>query len=109
MCREACECLGYKTQIPVHTKVKEWNELCLSFYESRRAFILRKDRAKVRRRHDLEREILRLEHLGPNEGRSQALKLMRKELERMRPNTALECTRERQNAKPTRQRARRST
>jgi len=65
------------------------------FYESRRAFILRKDRAKVRRSHDLEREISRLEQMAPNEDRSHALKLMRKELEGMRPNTSLERTRER--------------
>jgi hypothetical protein len=74
--------------------VKEWNALCQSFYESRRAFILRKDRAKVRRAHDLEREISRLEQMAPNEGRSGALKLMRKELAGMRPNNSLERTRE---------------
>ena len=75
--------------------MKEWTTLCHLFYESRRAFILRKDRAKVRRSHDLEREISRLEQMAPNEDRSHALKLMRKELEGMRPNTSLERTRER--------------
>jgi hypothetical protein len=93
LCREPCECLGYKTRIPVRTKVKEWSDLCRSFYESRRALFLRKDRAKVRRTHDLEREISRLEEMTQNEGRSDAIKLMRKELEGMRPNTSLERTR----------------
>jgi len=83
-CRAPCECLGYKTPVPGRSKVKEWDALCRAFYASRRAFLLRRDRAKVRRRHDIEQEISRLEQMSPNEGRSDAIKLMHKALESLR-------------------------
>jgi hypothetical protein len=79
-CGKPCECLGYKTPIPPKAKVKAWEQLRAGFYGARRSGNLAKERAKVRRIHNLEQEIARLEGLPSNAGRSVAISLLKKQL-----------------------------
>jgi hypothetical protein len=83
-CAQPCECIGYKTPVPAKSKVREWNALAESFYASRRRHVFGQQKRRVRQIHDLEREIVRLESLPRNEGRSEAISHLRKQLERVR-------------------------
>src|SRR5262245_54767898 len=80
LCRAECERLGYKVPIPPRNRIKAWIELRHSYYENRRAVLLRNARTKVRRRHMLEKEILRLEQLPQNAGRNRYISVLKDEL-----------------------------
>jgi hypothetical protein len=83
-CARLCECIGYKTAVPPKSKIREWKALAEAFYGSRRTYTFGQQKRRVRQIHDLEREIVRLESLPANEGRSDAVKHLRKQLERLR-------------------------
>src|SRR5688572_8815327 len=83
-CTGQCECLGYKIPVPPKSKVREWAALAEAFYASRRRYVVGQQKLRVRRVHDTEREIARLESLPPNEGRADAIKRLRKQLEQLR-------------------------
>lgn len=55
-----------------------------AFYRSRRNYVFGQQKRRVRRIHDLEQEIARLESMPPNDGRTLAAKRLRKELEELR-------------------------
>ena len=56
--------------------------MCERFYRLRREYLLRTQRNRVRSIHDLEREIVRLEAMPANRGRSETIAYLRKRLER---------------------------
>lgn len=57
-----------------------WEKLRLNHYPSRRERLLRQQQADVRRIHDLEQEIERLRGMPLNEGRSQMIAYLAKQL-----------------------------
>src|SRR5687768_11775288 len=79
-CGEQCECIGYKTPVPRKSDQKEWVALRQRFYRARRENAQRQQEFLVRKTHELEREIARLESLPVNAGRSTAVKELRKVL-----------------------------
>jgi hypothetical protein len=83
-CARPCECLGYKSPVPPKARAREWAALAEAFYGSRRRYSLCQQKLRVRRIHDTEREIARLELLPANEGRTDAIKRLRKQLEQLR-------------------------
>lgn len=60
--------------------MREWAALAETFYASRRRHVLGEQKFRVRRIHDTEREIARLESLPSNDGRADAIKRLRKQL-----------------------------
>jgi len=83
-CASQCECIGYKTLVPARTKIRDWRMLSEAFYRSRRNYVFGQQKRRVRRIHDLEQEIARLEAMPLNDGRTLAAKRLRKELEELR-------------------------
>src|SRR5262245_5090471 len=70
--------LGYKIPIPAKTRVKEWATLQEEYFASARAAERKRNASAVRRRHDLEQEIARLESRPTNTGRTKAIQTLRK-------------------------------
>jgi len=79
-CGKSCECIGYKTPIPPKSKLQEWEALRRLYYCKKQQGLARRTRDRVRRIHSLEKEILRLESVPSNPGRTKAVKLMKKRL-----------------------------
>jgi C4-type Zn-finger protein len=79
-CGKSCECLGYKTSIPPKSKPTEWEAVRSLFYRKKQEALAHKTRDRVRRMHALEKEILRLEAMASNRGRTQAVKILKKRL-----------------------------
>jgi len=79
-CGNSCERIGYKTPIPPKSKLKEWEALRSLGHRRRQEDLARRTRDRVRQTHFLEKEILRLESMPPNPGRTIAVKLLKKRL-----------------------------
>ena len=81
-CGRECFCLGYKVEIPRRDAVRAWRQLR---EESRRRYHAHQDRVnrwRVRRKHDLEKEIARMEAMEENKDRSRQIKKLKEELTR---------------------------
>lgn len=57
-----------------------WEQLRLSYYQLRRKWLLHQQQVNVRRVHDLEQEIERLQSMPSNEGRSKTIDHLAKQL-----------------------------
>ena len=79
-CGDAMRYLGYNIPVPAKRDVKTWEALRNQLYRERHDFQQQSFETAVRRRHDLEQEIERLESLPSNAGRERAIRLLRKEL-----------------------------
>ena|SRR5690606_19995624 len=79
-CGKLCSYLGYKIPVPPKDKRREWSDLRDQLARERSARDLAAEEAAVRRRHDLEQEIARLEALPANDGRSKAIQLLKRRL-----------------------------
>jgi hypothetical protein len=82
-CGEPRVNLGYKIPIPEKSNVKGWQALREQYFGGERAAEQQQREAQQRQRHTLEREIARLESGPPNESRATAVKLLKKQLERL--------------------------
>lgn len=80
-CGKPCTYLGYKIPVPPKSKVREWKLLQEQLNQQKKETTVAKTQTLVRRKHELEREIVRLEAMPKNEGRTKAVKLLRKKLE----------------------------
>lgn len=80
ICSRPCAYLGYKIPVPPKAKTREWVALHLQLSRERLQRELDTEASTVRRKHDLEQEIARLEAMPANEGRAQAVRLLRKRL-----------------------------
>lgn len=80
-CGKPCTYLGYKIPVPPKIKIREWEQLQTKLSQKARETAVARTKASVRRKHDLEQEIARLEAMPRNEGRTKAVKLLRKKLE----------------------------
>lgn len=56
----------------------------MAFYQSGNEAVRKRAMERVRGTHDLEQEIARLEGMGPNPGRTTAVKLLKKQLAKLR-------------------------
>lgn len=79
-CGKSCECIGFRTPVPPKSKAKEWEALRAFYYRRRQENLERQTKDRVRRIHGLEKEILRLESMPPNDGRTKAVELLKKRL-----------------------------
>jgi hypothetical protein len=82
VCKRDCAYLGYKIPVPPRQKIREWSALREQLAREHIAREAQQDRQKIRSRHDLEQEIVRLEAMPANPGRNQAIGLLRRRLER---------------------------
>lgn len=79
-CGRPCVYLSYKIPVPPKNRKREWSALREQLARERRERNLAANAAAIRCRHDLEQEIVRLEAMPSNEGRSRAIRLLRKRL-----------------------------
>jgi len=79
-CGKPCTYLGYKIPVPPKEKKREWTDLREQLARERMERELAADVSAVRQRHDLEQEIARLEAMPVNEGRTKAIRLLRRRL-----------------------------
>ena len=84
-CGSACVDVGIKIPVPPKAKRKEWQALEQQIYQWQREDERVAFCDMVRRKHWLEREIRRLESRPTNDGRSQAVNILRRELAGLRP------------------------
>ena len=73
-CGNPCDNIGYKTPVPPKSKPHLWAELAASYAHARRTYFERSSAACVRRIHDLEQEIERVESMEVNGGRLSLIK-----------------------------------
>jgi hypothetical protein len=79
-CGRECFCLGYKVEVPRREAVREWRQLreeCWRRLHARQDHV---QRSNVRRQHDLEKEITRMEALGENKDRERQINKLKEEL-----------------------------
>ena len=79
-CAQPCEWLGTKVPVPPRVDKKAWERLRITYYEFKHRQLQRRQVLKVRRVHDLEQEIARLEALPSNPGRAAAVRTLLKHL-----------------------------
>lgn len=79
-CRRSCSYLGYKIPVPPKSKSREWAALRDQLARERMQRDLASYTSEVRARHAIEQEIARLEDLPVNEGRTKAIRLLRRRL-----------------------------
>jgi hypothetical protein len=79
-CAQPCNCLGWQTPIPPKSKIRDWELLKEEYFRLRRERALNSQMELVRRRHELEQEIRRLEAMPKNSGRTIAIKGLKKQL-----------------------------
>lgn len=79
-CGKQCSYIGYKIPVPPKSKVREWKQLQEQLRQEKSKTEIVKTQSLVRRKHELEREIVRLEAMSKNEGRTKAVKQLRKKL-----------------------------
>ena len=80
ICSKGCTFLGYRIPVPPKQKVREWAALREQLFRERTARDIREHEMAVRQRHDLEQEIVRLESMPANPGRTRAAQLLRRQL-----------------------------
>ena len=80
ICGKECTYLGYKIPVPPKQKVREWSALREQLSRERLAREVQEHEMAVRRRHELEQEITRLEAMPANPGRMRAVQLLRRQL-----------------------------
>jgi hypothetical protein len=73
-------CIDTKIAIPPKRDEKAWVALRKELGERRRDYEQKSFEESVRRRHDLEQEIERLQALPTNEGRAKTIRMLRKRL-----------------------------
>lgn len=79
-CGRPCSYLGYKIPVPPKDKSRDWAALREQLARERMQSDVAAHAASVRARHDLEQEIARLEAMPANEGRTVAIRLLRRRL-----------------------------
>ena len=80
-CGDTCNNLGTKVPVPPRARLAVWKALETGYLARRRAWAALVRQRAVRRKHDIEREILQVEALPENEGRRSLPKQLMVELE----------------------------
>jgi len=82
-CGELCYFLGPSIPVPKKSNRKAWEKLRTSIMKKRAEVSSRRRKSLVRRKHDLEKQILDLEMRGPSEGRKGLLKKLKSQYEEL--------------------------
>lgn len=80
-CGSTCVSLGTKVPAPPKSKLAVWKALETDYFARRRAWGALVRQRAVRKKHDIEREILKVEGLPDNEGRRSLLKQLKADLD----------------------------
>lgn len=83
-CGKPSSWIGYKIRVPVRDDKKAWGELWKWLNKQQVSAADRLLKERVRRRHELEQEIARLESRPPSDGRRSAIRLLRTKLKALR-------------------------
>jgi DNA-directed RNA polymerase subunit RPC12/RpoP len=81
-CGQRCQYLGRKIPVPPKSKVAAWRDLRASMATVRSNWAIRQERTAVRRRHDVEKQIVELEARPASPSRDRLLADLRRELAR---------------------------
>lgn len=79
-CGKSCKNIGYKLRVRPKSEPKLWQELADLYALSGKHYLAQKKAGNVRRLHDLQHEIQRLQQLDANDGRLSLLKRLKAEL-----------------------------
>jgi hypothetical protein len=79
-----CFCLGYKVEIPKKEDKKAWLNLRQNCRDRFFATVEIESKNKVKRKHEIEKEIIHLESLGENKERARQIAKLNEELNRFR-------------------------
>jgi len=79
-CGEICFNLGYKIPLPAKADEKAWKSLRQNLRDELAAVADVSHRLKVRRRHDIEKQIASIEARPSSPGRAKLIRDLRKEL-----------------------------
>ena len=82
-CGNDCYCLGYKVAIPKKSDIKAWRQINDFIRDRDFAVVDFKRIQELRRKHDLEKEIFRMELLDENKDRSRLIKKLKDQLKRL--------------------------
>ena len=81
LCGKPCEYLGVKIPVPPKSKTKEWDGLRSQLENAAKERSEKETVRLVRRKHELEREIQKLESKPENPGRKSLINSLKRELE----------------------------
>lgn len=81
-CRGACACLGRKIPVPPRDKVAAWTKLRRELQSLGISWAVRRAKATVARRHEIERRLVELERRPSSPGLDGEVKRLRAELDR---------------------------
>ena len=82
VCQKEMNCLGYKVPIPKKSSKKEWEELKCWFVFSEIEQAEESQKLKVQRKHEVEKEIIRVEKLKECKENRRTIKELKHVLER---------------------------
>jgi|SRR5687768_2556461 hypothetical protein len=80
LCSKPLANIGYKIPVPAKRNVRGWEELRAQYIITEREASKRRRTERIKQKHALEREIVRLESRPANAGRSKAVQRLRKTL-----------------------------
>jgi len=80
VCKNACFCLGRQIPVPPKDKVAAWTSLRKEMREMTIAWLLRREKASVARRHEVEKQLRKLEALPAEPSRASKITKLREEL-----------------------------
>ena len=82
VCQKEMSCLGYKVPIPKKSNKKKWEELQCWFVFSKIEKAEENQKIKVQRKHELEKEIIKIEKLKDCKEKRRNIKELKCALER---------------------------
>ena len=80
VCGNACFCLGRKIPVPPKDKLAAWTSLRKDMQAMTIAWMLRREKEAVARRHEIEKQLRKLESLPTEQSRNHQIKKLREEL-----------------------------
>lgn len=83
-CGEECRNIGYKILVPPKSKSEAWRQLHEQYFGERRKILEDAVAVSVRGKHNLEKEIAKLEARAENEGRAREIRRLRRRLESLK-------------------------
>jgi len=82
-CGKACRYLGTKIRVPAREKAAEWSKLRESLTDANLEEQVRRERERVRDRHELEKRIVELALKPTNPSRARQIRTLKERLARL--------------------------